>query len=74
MAEALLVVFAIVLFFLMRRQEKVSKTRQLRQEKVGYAQYFKRKQEEPIAITITLSKSLGWVTGNIISGKLANIL
>ena len=67
-------VFAIVLFFLMRRQENVSKTRQLRQEKVGYAQYFKRKQEEPIAITITLSKSLGWVTGNIISGKLANIL
>ena len=66
--------FAIVLFFLMRRQEKVSKTRQLRQEKVWYAQYFKRKQEEPIAITITLSKSLGWVTGNIISGKLSNIL
>ena len=66
--------FAIVLFFLMRRQEKVSKTRQLRQEKVWYAQYFKRKQEEPIAITITLSKSLGWVTGNIISGKLVNIL
>ena len=74
MGEALLVAFAIVLFFLMRRQEKVSKTRQLRQEKVWYAQYFKRKQEEPIAITITLSKSLGWVTGNIISGKLSNIL
>ena len=73
MAEALLVAFAIVLFFLMRRQEKVSKTRQLRQEKVGYAQE-RRKQEEPIAITITLSKSLGWVTGNIISGKLASIL
>ena len=74
MGEALLVAFVIVLFFLMRRQEKVSKTRQLRQEKVWYAQYFKRKQEEPIAITITLSKSLGWVTGNIISGKLSNIL
>ena len=73
MAEALLVAFAIVLFFLMRRQEKVSKTRQQRQEKVGYAQE-RRKQEEPIAITITLSKSLGWVTGNIISGKLASIL
>ena len=73
MAEALPVAFAIVLFFLMRRQEKVSKTRQLHQEKVGYAQYFKRKQEEAIARTITSSKNLGWVTGNIIRGKLANI-
>ena len=66
--------FAVVLFFSNEKARKSLQTRQLRQEKVGYAQYFKRKQEEPIAITITLSKSLGWVTGNIISGKLANIL
>jgi len=59
MAEALLVAYAIVLFFLIRRQEKVSKTRQLRQEKIWVRPIFQEEARRANSQYYNLVKELG---------------
>ena len=59
MAEALLVAYAIVLFFLIRRQEKVSKTRQLRQEKIWVRPIFQEETRRANSQYYNLVKELG---------------
>ena len=51
-----------------------SKTGKWKKESYGYVQFSKRKQEEKIVSSTTSSKSLVWVTENIISGEPAKIL
>ena len=59
MAEALLAAFAIVLVFLMRRQEKVSKTRLLRQGKSWVRPIFQEEARRANSPYYNLVKELG---------------